>query len=1003
VRVLDTDTNTSQRQYQKRHTFSTKPKRNNKGGEPNRRLSDPLYNSVVPQSSNQSIATAPPTSRTTEEIINTAEKVPARFRQWQDGRQERYLDQHYEQQERRSSYKASNQLEHLSHQRQLMAMAEQQGGDNMRRSSSSGISSGRNSGSSKHTPTNLVGSVEELDDNEEDSPFHMSVTRRTSDMTNVIGDEMSTGNKTAHSSVGMISVEMMDLNIPPDEIEDGDMENVQLVATKTGGEQTAPTATPPRRPSLSRQQSRRKARDRSDFRTSLSQNPNTRSFLANDDDPHFWGVSNRWFADAGEFVGELAGMATKRASDVTNASNDQLPLTEGREIVHAVDDMDTNYNHNDTGKQMGGVSFNEEGLDFSNRDDDNELFDDLSSLGDTPTGIFTDMTRRQVIRGAWAISVSFMIAWIAAQVALQHSTTFQGWTSGIHKHQIVFTPRRSKRYGQIKAQLVDISGEEVFMDEASPQHRALLYLADGDTLVLDPHDEHVRPQLLQRYALAVFYFATGGSEWKSRTYWLTERHECGWLFVICSEVDEDGNITDREDVADDDYSNKLDSELTLEEGKTVTGLSLYGQNLRGQIPHEIVILEHLHVLDLGNNHLSGIIGAEFGKLQHLHKVYLQDNALHGGLEAMAWLTSLKRLYVENNRLTGTLPFDLGKLKHLEELRVGQNQLTGHIPSVLFRSETLTKLDLHSNQFTGEIDIHEKSILEYLYLFNNKMSGALTSDHLCSVSDTLIDLRLNNNSFTGKIPRLDCTMDKLELLSLGENDLTGSIPNMLGGKLPELKELHLYENRLISTIPKTIFDPEQLTAVLLGNNELTGSLTADMVDGATNLAHLYVNSNRLSGNLDDFAQATNLDSLQKLRLEFNDFTGSIPKLNMLDTLELLYLYNNSFTGTLDNLGDATKLRKLKLSNNTFEGEISSELGELKHLEVLSLNGNKFVGTLPPQFEQLSALEELRVENNDISGDVPLGVCKLRKSTLGLFSSDCGGKLPEFSCSCCTECI
>ena len=108
--------------------------------------------------------------------------------------------------------------------------------------------------------------------NEEDSPFHLSVTRRTSDMTNLIGDEMSTGNRTTQSSsVGMISVEMMDLNIPPND-EDRDMEHVQLVTTKTGGEQQNNTNTTPvpRRPSLSKQQSRKKARDRSDFRTSIS-------------------------------------------------------------------------------------------------------------------------------------------------------------------------------------------------------------------------------------------------------------------------------------------------------------------------------------------------------------------------------------------------------------------------------------------------------------------------------------------------------------------------------------------------------------------------------------------------------------------------------------------------------------------------------------------------------------------------------------------------------------
>ena len=53
------------------------------------------------------------------------------------------------------------------------------------------------------------------------------------------------------------------------------------------------------------------------------------------------------------------------------------------------------------------------------------------------------------------------------------------------------------------------------------------------------------------------------------------------------------------DAVDDDYSNLLDSELGLGEGKIVTGLSLYGQNLRGKIPKEIEILEFLHVLDLG--------------------------------------------------------------------------------------------------------------------------------------------------------------------------------------------------------------------------------------------------------------------------------------------------------------------------------------------------------------------------------------------------------------------
>lgn len=105
---------------------------------------------------------------------------------------------------------------------------------------------------------------------------------------------------------------------------------------------------------------------------------------------------------------------------------------------------------------------------------------------------------------------------------------------------------------------------------------------------------------MQRYVLAVLYFATDGPNWKERSYWLTGRHECSWLFVICSDVQRggEGNDYDAED-GDDDYQNFLDEDLGMSEGKAVIGLSLYGQGLEGTIPREIQALEFLRVLDLG--------------------------------------------------------------------------------------------------------------------------------------------------------------------------------------------------------------------------------------------------------------------------------------------------------------------------------------------------------------------------------------------------------------------
>lgn len=222
-----------------------------------------------------------------------------------------------------------------------------------------------------------------------------------------------------------------------------------------------------------------------------------------------------------------------------------------------------------------------------------------------------------------------------------------------------------------------------------------------------------------------------------------------------------------------------------------------------------------------NNVLTGTIGTEFGRLQHLRKLYLENNGLRGGVEAVPWLASLRRVNLENNQLSGTVPYDLGKLNLLEEVRMGKNRLRGTIPSSLLRSPTLTRLDLHGNDLSGELVIGNVSILEFLYLYDNRLSGQLVTSHLCSVSDSLVDLRLSNNSFVGEIPNVGCTMERLELMSLAQNELTGPIHDALGKNLPRMRELHLYENKLISTIPRSIFQPENLTALLLGNNALTG--------------------------------------------------------------------------------------------------------------------------------------------------------------------------------------
>jgi hypothetical protein len=50
----------------------------------------------------------------------------------------------------------------------------------------------------------------------------------------------------------------------------------------------------------------------------------------------------------------------------------------------------------------------------------------------------------------------------------------------------------------------------------------------------------------------------------------------------------------------------------------------------------------------------------------MKKLYLQNNMFEGDIEGIAHLTELKRLNLENNRLTGTLSNEMGEDTELEE-------------------------------------------------------------------------------------------------------------------------------------------------------------------------------------------------------------------------------------------------------------------------------------------------------------------------------------------------
>lgn len=114
---------------------------------------------------------------------------------------------------------------------------------------------------------------------------------------------------------------------------------------------------------------------------------------------------------------------------------------------------------------------------------------------------------------------------------------------------------------------------------------------------------------------------------------------------------------------------------------------------------------------------------------------------------------LQVLDFRGNGLSGFLPDQLGKLKNLTWISLGENNLTGEIPFQLGQLASLKVLDLSHNSLTGSIP------------------ATLTN------ATNLETLLLNHNLLSGEIPPSFSLLSHLTVLDLSFNDLSGPIPNL----------------------------------------------------------------------------------------------------------------------------------------------------------------------------------------------------------------------------------
>ena len=142
---------------------------------------------------------------------------------------------------------------------------------------------------------------------------------------------------------------------------------------------------------------------------------------------------------------------------------------------------------------------------------------------------------------------------------------------------------------------------------------------------------------------------------------------------------------------------------------------------------------HVQELYLDNNKLSGSIPPELGDLASLQELYLGvpyaipiDPLVHENAIALGEPASLPYLYPNANHLSGAIPPQLGNLTSLRLLALTDNQLSGAIPAQLGNLANLQMLALEYNQLSGAIppELGSLASLQSLLLSENQLSGGI---------------------------------------------------------------------------------------------------------------------------------------------------------------------------------------------------------------------------------------------------------------------------------------
>jgi len=332
---------------------------------------------------------------------------------------------------------------------------------------------------------------------------------------------------------------------------------------------------------------------------------------------------------------------------------------------------------------------------------------------------------------------------------------------------------------------LNIASPEVFEDLNAPTFHALKWVAKDQIALASLENDASRRQrrlgvttkntdrnllgqdlddhrIVQRYALAVIYYALGGNAQDSA---LTQQETSSALASAVNEM----NLKPTSSSAGTGGA-LLSSASSEETTKGAVWLSVTSECAWRGI----------------NCHDNAEALTNFGEVtgpDHsvIHTLNLTEHGLVGSLplEELTALSDLVLLDLRTNSISGNLKDDknlFGRWKKMQYLLLGVNKLIGSIPDALSEMERLKDLDLAINKLSGELPSWSMTMenLENVYFENNTVIGSIPSKFLTQMPN-LQYLDVSYNKLQSKVPADMTKLSHLRYWHADRNELTGELP------------------------------------------------------------------------------------------------------------------------------------------------------------------------------------------------------------------------------------